>query len=112
MAAGFGGSSPGERGDQGLIAFGLASDLLQSVTDSGGTETETAIGSPPTLTDFNKYKIVVRNAAVDFYVNDVLKNTHTANLAAIPQFVVFSLRTEAAVAARMDVGAVRCYLLD
>lgn len=112
LAAGFGGSAPGERGDTGFIGFGLASDALQSVTDSAGTETETSIASAPTLTDFNKFKIVVRNAAVDFYVNDTLRNTHTANLAAVPQFVTFSLRSEAAVAARMDVGAVRCYLLD
>mgnify|MGYP001602016947 FL=1 len=96
-----------------VIGFILVSDALNTLTDSGGTETVTVVSSGPTLTSFNKYKIVVRNGAVDFYVNDVLKNTHTANITAVLVIPFFFCFAEAATGAtECDIADLRCYFLD
>ena len=108
-------SAPGSsaRRDQNNIAmFSIVSDALRTLTDNAGTETETAITGAPTLTDIHTYKIVVRAGAVDFYVDGVLKNTHTTNLPASVLAVAFALNTTNGSAASIDVRSVRCYFLD
>jgi len=103
----------GARTSANIIGFILASDALNAITDSGGAETVTAVASPPALTQSNKYRIVVRNGAVDFYVNDLLKNTHTTNIPALPLKPQFRVDAEAGTGAtKAEIGAVRCYLVD
>ncbi len=103
----------GARTSNNIIGFILASDALNVITDAAAAETVTVFPSPPTLTVSNKYKIVVRNGAVDFYVNDVLGVTHTANIPALPFQPQFRVDAEAATGAtKAEIGAVRCYYLD
>ena len=52
-------------------------------------------------------------SACRFYVNDVLKNTHTANIPALPMLTSFRIVAEAATGAtKAEIGTVRCYYLD
>lgn len=103
----------GARTSTNIIGFILVADALNVITDNGGTETVTVFPSPPTLTVSNKYKIVVRNGAVDFSVNDGAITTHTANIHALPFQPSWRVDAEALTGAtKAEIGAVRCYYLD
>ena len=94
-----------------VVGFVLDGDVLKTLTDAAGTETLTTVATPPTLTSSNKYKIVHKAASVEFYVNDVLKNTHTTNLpTAAALSAAFHIKAEDAT--KIDLGALRCYLSD
>ena len=70
------------RATNGIIGFILASDVLNTITDSAGTETLN-VTSGLTLTNYNKYRITINGSAsptVDFYVNDVLQFSHSTNI--------------------------------
>ncbi len=100
------------RSDADLIGFMFAANALNCITDTVGVETVSVFPSPPTLTNFNKYKIVVRNAAVDFYVNDVLGVARTANIPALPFQPNFRIDSNAGGATRFELGWFRCYYMD
>jgi hypothetical protein len=66
--------------DSGFRFYNLGGTLYAS-NGNGATETRTDISSGLTLTNWNKYRIVWTAAtSVAFYVNDILKATHTTNL--------------------------------
>ena len=67
------------RTTNGLIGFGLSDDAIQTVTDSGGTETT---GSPSgiTLTNRNLFKIHVSDTSVEFSINGKAVATHITNI--------------------------------
>ena len=98
------------RASQNVAGFVLVSDALNVLTDAAAAETVTVVGSSPTLTVSNLYKVVIRNGAVDFWVNKVLKVTHTANIPAVP--LTFSLGATAEGATKLELGNVRMYLQD
>ena len=102
-----------ERSDINVACFCLASDALNTVTDAAGAETVTVVGGDAiTLTNFNRYKIVMRNGTVEFWVNNTLRNTHTANILAVATQATIGLRSEAAVTARLEFTDIRCWLSD
>ena len=108
-----GGATNMSREANDLAAFGFLADVMQTVTDKAGTETETASLVSPTITNWNLYKIVVRNAAIDFYINGSLANTHTTNLPAVPLNAGFNIKRGVADAAVIvNIGAARMWLED
>lgn len=106
------GATIDHRGANDALGFILVSDALNTLTDSGGTETVTVVPSAPTLTNYNRYKIVIENGSVQFYVNKVLEVTHTTNIPALPLKINFVVISEAAVAAELRIGPLRCWLED
>ncbi len=102
----------GERSDDNVLGFSLVSDALNTLTDKAGTETENVVSSPPTLTAYNRYKIVLSNGSVEFYVNGALVDTIITNIPAIPLKAAFVLISDNSGSAELRVGATRLYLLD
>ena len=93
--------------------FILASDLLNTLVDNAGTETVTVVSPAPTLTDWNKYKHIIRASTQhEFYVNDVLVDTRTTNLPVTSGLLAaqFYLVSDAAADPRVDIGPVRIWL--
>lgn len=106
-------SDGGVRTTGDLIGFVLVSDALNTLTDVNGTETLTVVSSPPTLTDWNKYRIEIERSTGDqlFYVNEVLKNRHTTTYErAISGRINFNTASEIAVASQLLIGPVRCWV--
>ena len=94
-----------------IIGWALTSDALQSLTDSAGTETvNTTFGE--TLTNWNKLRIEVYASGIKFYVNEVLKATHTTNIPDQMMYINYYVDTEAGGAATVDVGPVRTWYED
>jgi len=69
------------RSSNGLIGFGLTggANALQTVNDDAGAET-TNTGFGETLTNWNKFKIVIKSGSISFYLNEILIAIHTTNL--------------------------------
>lgn len=62
------------------LGFKISNGTLYAVNRNGSAETSTSI-SGITLTNANTYKAVMTSASkIEFYVNGVLKATHTTNL--------------------------------
>ncbi len=93
------------RASQNIIAFGLNTDSLASVTDNAGTETQTA-SLTATLTNWNKFTIDVRPGKVLFKVNEVTLATHITNLPDVPWYPHWYVDTEAGGAATIAIGMV------
>lgn len=64
------------RASNNIAGFILTADALNAITDDGVGETVSAVGAP-TLTNWNKLKIVAYNAIIEFYVNEVMQARHT-----------------------------------
>lgn len=101
-----------DRSSNDIIGFGLASDVLTTVTDSGGTETvNTTFGE--TLTNHNKFRIECYLNGVKFYLNEALLSTHTTNIPNIGQgSAMFYIDTEAGGAATLSIGITRYWYED
>lgn len=99
------------RATAGIAGFALLADVLQSITDSGGAET-TATAFGETLTNWNKLRIEAYAGAIRFYVNEVLKATHTANLPSTPMYLNFYADTEAGGAATLFLANGRAWTED
>jgi hypothetical protein len=96
-----------------LIGFSLASDALNTITDDSSGTAENTMTSPPTMTNRNKFKMVFRDGGVDFYVNDVFKNTHTTNILTSSGLISIALKAEAGTGAiNLFLGPMRFYALD
>ncbi len=101
-------SAVATRATNNIIGFGLAADVLQTITDSGGAETvDTAFGE--TLTNHNKFRIEVIESAVRFYLNEVLIATHAANVPTVPMLPTFYYDTEAGGACALSHGIIRVW---
>jgi len=82
----------GLRTTDNIIGFALIGDDLQTVTDSGGGETVNT-GFGETMANHNKFKIVIEEEQVLFFLNEVLIATHTTNVPTIPVLSNFFLDT-------------------
>jgi hypothetical protein len=101
------------RADNNTMGFIMVSDALNALTDSGGSETLTVIGSPPTLTEMNKYRIEVTNGQVEFFVNEVSRATHTANIHTDRLGFGARMAAEGGTGAtKLELGHIRHYTLD
>jgi hypothetical protein len=57
--------------------------------------------------------MVFRDGGVDFYVNDVFKNTHTTNILTSSGLISIALKAEAGTGAiNLFLGPMRFYALD
>jgi len=100
-------SASATRATTNLIAFGLASDGLVAVSDSGGTETSTAI-SGITLSNPNLYRLSITGGQIEYSVNGNILATHTANLPDVIGYLQFNHDTEAG-ASNLDIGFVHIF---
>lgn len=99
-----------------IAGFILAVDALNSITDDGVGETAKAVGAP-VLTNWHKYRIEVLAGTIYFYVDEVLRATHTtAAVERLPDtamFPVFYLPQEAgASGGELHTGIVRIWTED
>ena len=94
------------RATNNLIGFGLAADVLQTVTDAGGAETLTT-GFGETLTNHNKLRLEIMEAEVRFFVNEQLVATHAATVPQVPMYPTFYAVTEAGGACAIAVGVIK-----
>ncbi len=94
------------RATNNIIGFGLAADVLETVTDSGAETTNTGFGE--TLAQHNKFRIEVMNTNVRFLLNEIVLATHITNLPDGPFYLQFYIDTEAG-AATIDIGWVRAW---
>jgi hypothetical protein len=101
------------RASQNIIGFGLNADALETITDNGGAETATT-GFGETLTNINKFGIVVEWDACRFYLNETLLVTHTNTLHMpdIAMYPMFYYDTEAGGGSVPEIGIMRVRLED
>jgi len=100
-------SSSATRATTNLIAFGLASDSLVAVSDSGGTETTTAI-SGITLSDRNLYRLSITNGQIEYSVNGNVLANHITNIPDVLGYLQFNHDTEAGTS-NLDIGFVHIF---
>jgi len=91
-----------------LIGFYLDSDALKAKTDNAGTESTTG-AITATLTNWNKFKIVVEDTSVTFSFNGADETAIITNLPDVAMYLVFGTRAEAGAAVGLNVGNVRAY---
>lgn len=99
------------RGSNNIIGWGLAADVLQSITDLAGVET-TNNGFGETLTNWNKLLIEIYDGTVQFQINEAVVASHVANLPDLPMYLNWFVDTEAGGAATINLGAVRAWYED
>ena len=94
-----------------IAGFMLAADVLQTITDDGGVQAVTTTFGE-TLTNWNKFKIVVEPLQIVFYLNDAVIATHST-AASTPDdvmFINFFMDTEAGVGPTYcDLGWIRAW---
>lgn len=101
-------SAVATRATQNIIGFGLAADVLQTITDAAGAETtNTAFGE--TLTNHNKFRIEIIESAVRFYLNEVLIATHVANVPTVPMLPTLYYDTDAGGACALSHGIIKVW---
>ena len=92
-----------------IAMFTLSEDDLTARTDEGGNNQDTDVSAGITITDWNKYKIVVYADGVRFYINDTLVATHTTRVPNEGAYIVFGLGLETNdESAGIDVDMVVC----
>lgn len=92
-----------------LIGFVLTADVLNSLTDDGGTETVNAVAAP-VLTDWHFYAIEVYAGGVVFYIDGAAVAQHTTNLPDQAFYLTWYLPQEAAAnGGELHIGACGCY---
>jgi len=77
-----------------IALFTLVDDTLTARTDESGTDEDTDVSAGITITDWNKYKIVVYADGVAFYINDTLVATHTTRVPNEGAYPVFTIGLE------------------
>ncbi len=98
----------GLRTTEDIIGFALVGDALQTVTDSGGVETVNT-GFGETMANHNKFKIVIEEGQILFFLNEQLIATHTTNVPTIPVLPNFYIDTEAGGACAFVFGITRIW---
>jgi TolB-like protein len=93
---------------QNVICFELIADALNGKVDAAGTETLTGTITA-TLTNWNKFKIVIEDTSVTFSVNEVDQTAIITNIPSVAQYIVFGTRSEAAAAVGLNIGGVRAW---
>lgn len=94
------------RDSDNIIGFCLLADVLATLTDSGGGETEnTAFGEDLTL--LHKFRIEVYEGNVDFYLDEVRIAQHTTNIPNVPSYPNFYIQTDAGGPCALPVGIIK-----
>jgi len=95
-----------------IVGFTLTGDALYATTDAAGTENDAACAGV-TLTNWNKFRIEAYAGNIVFIVNEVVKQTFTANLPNFMMYMNFFIDTEGGVGATtFDLGPVRAWYED
>jgi len=106
---GFSATKSNYMGNNNIAAFILQTDDIATMTDKDGTDEIKTIASPPTATNWNKYRIEVYGTGYKFYVNETLVNTHETQVPNEAMYIVFGARAESANTVGLDVGNVRAW---
>jgi len=93
---------------QNIIGFYLDSDVLKAKTDNAGTESTTG-AITATLTNWNKFKIVIEDTKVTFSFNGANETAITTNLPSVAMYLVLGTRSEAGAAVGLNIGNTRVY---
>lgn len=96
------------RATNNIIGFGLAADVLQTVTDLAGAETVNT-GFGEVLAQHNKFRIEVSDTLVRFLLNGAVLASHITNLPDGPFYPMFYIDTEAGGAATIAIGWTRAW---
>ena len=97
-----------------IIGFMLAADVLQTITDNGGSQ-EVNTTFSETLSNWNKFRIDIQQDVVIFYLNDTLIATHedVADLPDEMMYLNFYCDTEGGAGpTHMDLGWIRVWHED
>lgn len=70
------GGAADTRASADIAGFILTADALNAISDNGGVETVSAVGGP-TVTNWNKLKIVSYRNVIEFWVNETMQARHT-----------------------------------
>ena len=98
----------GLRTTDNIIGFALIGDALQTVTDAGGAETvNDTFGE--TMANHNKFKIVIEEGQILFFLNEQLIATHNTNVPTIPVLPNFYIDTEASGACAFVFGSLHIW---
>jgi len=107
---GFGSAKTSIRTSNDVAGFVLVSDVLNALTDDGGTEALTDVSSGITLSNWNKYRVTaVPGDTVQFYINDTPVATHDV-AAEVPDdvmYIVIHNANDAAADADVDIAHIR-----
>lgn len=104
------------RASDNIIAFILAADVLETITDLAGAETvNTAFGE--NLLVKNKFRITIMQTAalvgtVLFYLNETLIATHITTLPDLPMYINWFFDTEAGGNSTPQIGVNRLWTED
>jgi len=93
------------------VGFILVADAL-NFTTRRASSVNTVVPSPPTLTNFNRYRIEIDATSIRGYVNGTLVATHTTGLPIVPLIPGFTSFTDAGGAGSLNVGVVRVWYED
>ena len=81
FSVGIGGSVVDANDTQRMFRFFSEDGVMSTQSADGTTQQETDVSAGLTLTNWNTYRIVfIAGTSVKFYINDVLKATHTTNI--------------------------------
>lgn len=100
------------RASANAAGFILDTDKLYTLTDHTGTDETNDISTGITLAAYNVYKIIFKGSSWEFYVNGVLKSTHTAQLPTGSKYLAFYLGNDAAASAKLYVQYIRVWYED
>lgn len=92
-----------------VAQFYLNSDALSTITTVGAGNEAYPVSGPPTLTNWNKYRIEVLQDQMDFYVNGTLKNSHTMIIPDKAVYIILGTRAENAASVGLNIGPVRAW---
>ena len=81
FSVGIGGGIADANDTQRMFRFFSEDGVMSTQSADGTTQQETDVSAGLTLTNWNTYRIVfIAGTSVKFYINDVLKATHTTNI--------------------------------
>lgn len=106
------GDADDDRSDTYITGWGIASNVLQSITDDNGTETVATTFSE-TITNWNKLRMEIEGSVINFFLNEVAVASHTTNLPdAQRYFIIYHECNGGAGASQVQIGPVRIWTED
>jgi DNA-binding protein Fis len=86
-----------------------ATDTLSTRTSVNGVDEDNDVSSGIVLTDLNRFKIVVGEDEILFYINGTLVATHNTTIPNMAMYLLFGTRPEGAAATTLDVSGIRAW---
>lgn len=109
---GFTGGVADKRSSNDIVGWAILSDVLQSLTDDGSTETTTTTFGE-TITNWNKLKMEIYSGHVVFFVNESQVADHITNLPDEPMYINFYTEANGgAGAVTFEIGIIRVWYED